>query len=216
MKTINTTNTVAHKKQRRKTMKTYLQLKKFSLWLIGAVLIGLTQVGTSQAFTPSATLDIHVSISGSKSLSIDTTSYNFGALAVNTSSVSAAAVTVTNDSTALLETYTLQGANAVSTGGGTTWNIAASTGVIDEYVLAGQFSASQPANTDTAWSSDSLTVGAIAATDTVLGNGTHAEAANAISPLSGSNDRKLWFRMITPLYVSDVTQRDATLTLAVQ
>ena len=107
----------------------------------------------------------------------------------------------------------MQGANAASSGGGTTWNIAASTGVIDQYVLAGQFSTAQPANVDSAWASDSLTVSPIAATDTVLGNGTHAEAANGISPLSGSNDRTLWLRMITPLYVSDVTQRNATADL---
>jgi hypothetical protein len=189
--------------------------KKLSIWLLGAMALGLTQVGTSYAFTQSASIDIHVTISATKSLSINTTHYNFGSMAVNTSSVSASAIAVTNDSGSLLETYTLQGANATSASG-TGWNIVASTGNIDEYVLAGQFSTAAPANTDTAWSNDALTTSAIPATDTVLGNGTHAEAANGVSPLTGSNVRNLWFRMITPLFVTDVSQRNATLTLAVQ
>ena len=191
------------------------RLRKTGLWLLALGVLGLTHVVTSHAAT-SAAIDIKVSISATKSLSIGTTHYNFGALAVNTSSVSASAIAVTNDSGSLLETYTLQGANAASTGGGTTWNIAASTGVIDEYVLAGQFSTAAPANDDTDWDNDALTTSAIPATDTVLGNGTHAQAGNGVSPLAGSNTRNLWFRIITPLYVTDVTQRNATLTLAVQ
>jgi hypothetical protein len=191
-------------------------LKKFSLWLIAGFAAILVMKTPAQAYTPSVGIDIHVSISATKSLGVNTTSYNFGALGVNTSSVSASAITVTNDSGGLLETYTLQGANAASVGGGTTWNIAASTGAIDEYVLAGQFSTAAPANTDTDWNSDVLTTSAIPATDTTLGNGTHAQAANGISPLSGSNTRSLWFRMITPLFVTDVTEHKATLTLAVQ
>ena len=136
-------------------------LKKFGLWLIAAFVAVVVGRTPAHASTDTVHIDIHVSISASKSLAINTTSYNFGALAVNTSSVSASAITVTNDSGALLETYTMQGANATSSGGGTTWNIAASTGVIDQYVLAFQSSSQlplMPANADsTLRNSDSLT-----------------------------------------------------------
>ncbi len=195
-------------------MKRSYSLIKVGLSLLAFAVLGLTNVATSNAAT-SAAIDIKVSINATKSLSIGSTVYNYGALSVNTSSVSSS-ILVTNDSGALVETYTLQGANAASTGGGTTWNIAASTGVIDEYVLAGQFSTAQPANSDAAWGSDAMTTSAVACTSTVFGNGVGGEAGSSVSPVGGSNTRNLWFRIITPLYVSDVTQRNATLTLAVQ
>jgi hypothetical protein len=153
-----------------------------------------------------------VSINATKSLSVDTTFYDFGAQAVNVSTLSTSAITVANDSGALIETYTLQGANAASTGGGTTWTLASSAGT-DQYALAAQFSTAQPGNVDASWSSDDLTTSAIAATSTVLGNGTAGESGAAVVP---SATRKLWFRMKTPTVVSDATQRKATLTLAVQ
>jgi len=161
---------------------------------------------TSQA------LDIKVSISATKSLSVDTTYYDFGGLAVSASSVTASAITVTNDSGALIETYTIQGANANSTGGGTNWTLAGSPGS-DTYALAAQFSSAAPADADGSWGSDDLTTSAIAATAAVLGNGTAGESGLSVSP---SATRKLWFRIKTPTAVSDTTQRKAVVTLAVQ
>ena len=189
--------------------------KNAGLWILAATAVVLAMKAPAQADTSFA-LDIKVSINATKALTVGSTHYNFGALAVNTSSVSATAVLVTNTSGALVETYTLQGANAASTSGGTTWSIVASTGVVDQYVLAGQFGTAASVNTDAAWANDALTTSAIVATDSVIGNGTPGETGLNVSPLAGSNTRNLWFRIITPLAVSDTTQRNATLTLAVQ
>ena len=92
---------------------------KVGFWVLAAAAVVLAIKAPAQAAT-SFSLDIKVSINATKALTVGSTHYNFGALAVNTSSVSATAVLVTNTSGALLQTYTLQGANAASTGGGTT------------------------------------------------------------------------------------------------
>ena len=160
----------------------------------------------------SQTLDIKVSISATKSLSAGTTTYDFGAQTVNLSTVSTSAIAITNNSGALVETYTIQGANAVSTGGGTTWTLAATPGT-DQYALAAQFSSAQPANADGSWSSGDLTTSGVACSATQFGNGTAAESGAGILP---SGARNLWFRMKTPTAVNDTTQRLAVVTLAVQ
>jgi len=184
---------------------------KLALGLIGAAFC-LTLASSARAGT-SANLDITVSISATKSLAVGTTSYDFGAQAVSIATVSATAIDVNNDSNGILETYTIQGANAASTGGGTTWTLVASTGTLDQYMLAAQFSTARPANSAAAWSSDDLTTSAVACSSTQFGNGTLGEAGTQVIPQS---HRNLWFRLGTPNVVSDVTQRKATLTLAVQ
>ena len=186
------------------------RIQKVGLSLMGAALGLIVMAKPSYAVT-SQSLDITVSILATKSLSVDTTYYDFGGLSVNTSSVSASAIVVTNDSGGLVETYTLQGADAASTGGGTTWTLAASTGT-DQYALGAQFSSARPTDADGSWGTDALTTSAITATDTVLGNGTLAEAGTAVVPAA---TRNLWFRIKTPGTVTDTTQRKATLTLAV-
>ena len=60
---------------------------KLSLWLLGAFVAIATSATTASAAT-SAAIDIKVSINATKSLSIGSTVYNYGALSVNTSSVS--------------------------------------------------------------------------------------------------------------------------------
>jgi hypothetical protein len=187
------------------------RLQRLSLGLVVGTLGLVTFAKPAHAAT-SQNLDITVSISATKSLSAGTTFYDFGALAVNSSSVSATAIAVTNDSGALIETYTLQGANASSTGGGTAWTLAAAPGS-DQYALAAQFSTARPTDADGSWGSDDLTTSAIAASSTVLGNGTAGESGASVAPAAARN---LWFRMKTPTSVSDTTQRKATLTLAVQ
>jgi len=179
------------------------------VWFASALLLiaGAARAGSS------ATLDITISISATKSLSIGTTSYDFGAQPVNTSTVSATAIDVNNDSNGVLETYTIQGANAASTGGGTSWTLDVATGTLDHYMLAAQFSTARPSNTVGAWSSDDLTTSAVACTATQFGNGTLGEAGTQVVP---NSHRSLWFRLITPNVVSDTTQRKATITLAVQ
>ena len=159
-----------------------------------------------------ANLDITVSISATKSLSLGATFYDFGASSVNTSVVSGSAVTVTNNSGALVETYTIQGANAPSTEGGTTWTLS-STPAQDTYALAAQFATSASSNVDANWASDDLTTSPITCTSTVLGNGTAGESGASVVP---SGARNLWFRIKTPTSLTEGGNHKATLTVAVQ
>ena len=192
-------------------MKIETRFKKFSLWLLASFVAIVVMKMPAHASTNTVHLDIHVSINAAKSLSIGTTSYNFGALAVNTSSVSAAAIVVTNDSTALQETYTVQGANAT---GGNGWTLNTSTGSLDNYVLGVQFASARPSDDDTTWSSSLASVSAVACSDSQFGAGSGQSGYQV--PAVGSITRNLWLRMITPLFVSDAVQKDTTVTLAVQ
>ena len=168
----------------------------------------------AHASTNTVHLDIHVSINASKSLSMPTTSYNFGVLSVNTSSVSATSIAVTNDSAALQETNTIQGANAT---GGNGWTLNTTTGTIDNYVFGVKFSSSTPApaNVDSAWTTSLTSLSVVACSDTQFGDGVHGNAGDQVSPVTATT-RNLWLRMITPLYVTDTTQKNITITLAVQ
>ncbi len=180
-------------------------------WLGMAVVVGTAFAASPAHAVNPQSIDITVSINATKSLSVNTTTYAFGSMAVNISSVSTSSITVTNNSGSLIETYSLTGANALSVGG-TNWTLAASPGT-DIYALAAQFSTAAPNDVDASWAADDLTTSAIVATQTVLGNGTLAQAGTAVVP---GGVRGLWFRMKTPTVVSDATQRKATLTLAVQ
>src|SRR5882672_6548653 len=104
------------------------------LWLALAVFGLMGLASEAKAYTPSQPLDIRVSINASKSLSVNTTFYNFGALPISSTVVSASSITVTNDSGGLVETYTIQGASATPVGAGTNWVLAASGGQ-DQYAL---------------------------------------------------------------------------------
>ena len=160
-----------------------------------------------------ANLDITVSISSTKSLTLGTSFYSFGAQSVNASVVSATSIDVTNASTALVESYAIAGADAPSTEGGTAWTLSTTPGV-DAFALAAQFSASAPSNADASWASDDLNnSSAVNASDTVLGNGTHADAGDQVMPGAA---RKLWFRLKTPTAISDGGNHKASLTISVQ
>jgi hypothetical protein len=159
-------------------------------------------------------LDIHVSINATKSLSVSSTFYNFGALSAGVSSVTASAITVTNTSSVLVETYTVQGANALSDTAGTNWTLAASTASADNYALAAQFSSGRPTDADVNWASDDLTTGSITCSASVFGNTTLAEAGTQVDPVT-STTRSLWFRIKTPGIVTDPSGHTATIVLAV-
>ncbi len=193
-------------------MKTHISFKKLSLWLIAMFVALVAAKAPVYAFTPSKSIDIKVFINASKSLNIGTTFYDFGLMNVNTSSVSATSILVTNDSGGLQETYAITGANAASTSGGTTWTLAASTGAIDTYVLGAQFSTAMPANTDATWNTSisSITLGNCSATQ--FGNTVLAQSGSTVAP---NATRNLWFRMITPVLVTDPSQRNATITVSV-
>ena len=110
----------------------------------------------------------------------------------------------------------MQGANALSQTGGTNWDIVASTGALDDYVLAAQFSTARPDNDEANWAIDDLDLTAQTCSATQFGNGNAGESGDAVSPTVGQYDRNLWFRIITPALVSDTTQRQATITVGVQ
>ncbi len=185
------------------------QLKR--LWPALAVLALVIAGQRTVSAATTQSVDIRVSISATKSLLAGTTVYNYGALSVNVSSVSSG-ITITNDSGALVETYTIQGANAASTGGGTTWTLASSTST-NQYALAAQFSTSQPTNADGSWGSDDTTTSATPCDTTTFGNGTPAQSGAGVLP---GATRTLWFRLKTPDAVSDTTQHLVTVTLGVQ
>jgi hypothetical protein len=196
--------------QRRLIMKS---IKKLTLWCAGAALAICSFSSPAKAVT-SQNIEIHVSINATKSLSTGATFYNYGALSVNVSSVSSS-ILVTNNSTSLVETYTLLAGNAISDAAGTNWTLAASTGT-NQYALGAQFSSAQPANTPAAWdATDYMTSVAQACTSTQFGNGVGGESGAGVSPVA-STTRNLWFRLHTPDVLTDPGAHTATVTLAVQ
>jgi hypothetical protein len=182
----------------------------FRKWLALLALGVAVFSATPAQAASSENLDIKVSVAAGKSISLSTGVYNFGALSANVSSVSAVAVEVTNASTGLIETYTIQGASATAAGG-TDWVLSTSTGT-NQYALAAQFSATRPADDDAQWSSDHLQFTPRTCSATDLGNGTEAESGYQVNP---GEVRYLWFRIKTPGIVSDMLEHKATLTLAV-
>ena len=156
-------------------------------------------------------VDIHVSISASKSLSVNTTFFDFGALDVRISSVSNGAIIVTNDSTALIETYTLMATDAISDSGGTDWTLASSTGP-DQVVLEAQFSDARPSDSNPNWSQDSVSNGTTTCTDNIFGNGTASESGQEVMPAA---TRNLWFRIRTPSSVTNGGPHTMTVTISV-
>ena len=186
--------------------------KRMTGWLIaGAVVLAF---GAKAHAAETQDLSIHVSITATKSLTAPTTHYTFGALTVNVASNSATALVVTNDSGALVETYRIQGGNAISDTAGTDWTLAGSPGV-NQYALAAQFSTARPDNVGGSWSDDDLTGSAITCTADVFGNGTAGQAGVDVSPADGVKDRNLWFRIQTPTVVDDTTPHTVTVTLSV-
>jgi len=160
-------------------------------------------------------VDIHVSIQSSKAISADTTSYDFGAIAINTSSNSAAPIVINNESTALIETYTIRGADAVSDSGGADWTLASSTDStgINTYALAAQFSSSRPDNEEASWAEDHLNkTTPVVCSTTVLGDGTANDEGAGVIP---GESRYLWLRIKTPTAVTDLTSHTATITVSV-
>ena len=189
---------------------------KLSLITMGMATFAFLFVSQAHADNPGL-IDIKVSISATKSLTLGTSSYNYGALSVGVSSVSSS-ILVTNDSGALVESYSLQGQDADINGGGDVWSLAASTSAVaDDYALAAQFSTAQPTDVDASWASDSLTTGSQNCTDhDTFGNTSAGQSCFQVSPTGGSNARNLWFRIKTPGLVNSVAQHLAVITLGVQ
>ena len=187
------------------------RLKSSYLWLVGAAMAFALFASPTKA--QAQNLDIHVSITATKSLSVNTTFYDFGALPASSAAVSASSITVTNTSSVLIETYTIQGANAISDSGGTNWTLASST-ASEQFALAGQFSNSTPANTDAAFTSDDMTSSPVTCSATVFGNGTVGESGSSVDPVT-TPARGLWFRLRTPSITADSGAHKITIVLAV-
>jgi hypothetical protein len=191
------------------------QTKKKLLGLLAGLSIAMLLQSKAFASTNTVHVDIHVSINATKSLAVNTSYYDYGALSVNISSVSSNLV-VTNDSGGFMESYALQGANAVSDAGGTNWTLNQTQITTDTYRLGAQFSNAQPSNLDASWNSDYLTTTlANITTDQIFGNNTPSESGYQVRAVT-QNTRNLWFRMHTPDVVTDAGAHTATVTIAVQ
>lgn len=185
--------------------------KHFFLAVIAAAAAMGALIPSSAKAAAVENVDIHVSVIGAKSLAVNTTYFDFGALSISASSVSAQAIQVTNTSTVFIETYTITGANAISDSNGTDWALAASTGP-NQFALSAQFSDDPPADLDAAWADDALSLSPITCGTDVLGNGTPSDSGSAVMP---GGLRQLWFRIKTPSAVSDNGPHTITLTLSV-
>jgi hypothetical protein len=192
------------------------KMKKLTLAVLSMAAVAL--FGSKAHAVNPGYIDIKVSISATKSLSIGTTNYSYGTLGIGVSSVSAAGIVVTNDSGGYIEDYSLQGANADIVGGGDVWNLNTSTSAAnDDYALAAQFSTARPNDVDADWANDALTTGAQNCTDDdTFGNTTAGQSCFQVSPLTGSRNRNLWFRIKTPGAVNNLSQHLAVVTLGVQ
>ena len=168
------------------------------------------------ASTDTVHVDIHVSITAAKSLAANTTSYNFGALPVSSAAVAGSSITITNDSGTLIESYSVQGGNAISQGAGTNWTLAASPAV-DTYQLDAQFGNARPALADGSWTYDNITAAVgPCSTDQTFGNNVSGESCFQVSPLVSVKDRALWFRLKTPTAVTNPNEHIATVNISVQ
>jgi hypothetical protein len=170
-------------------------------------------------------VDIHVSISASKSVAITgSTITTFGALPVSAAAVSGSSITVTNDSGAYIESYALQGANATSDTNGTPWTLSLTTGT-NQYALGAMFGdgSTAPANTTAVWGYNNaalyLTSGVQNCSATQFGNNVAGQTGVSVDPDPAStytNNRALWFRMITPSVTSGTEGRTAKVYISVQ
>jgi len=188
--------------------------RSLGIRLIGA-LFALTSLFTEARAADNVNIDIHVSINASKSVMASATYYHFGAIDINTSSNSATPITITNNSLALVETYTIQGADAISETAGTNWTLAddpGSTG-LNTYALAAQFTSSRPDNADGSWTSDDLNrLTAVTCTSSVLGDGS---AGDEGTDVEAGGARSLYFRLKTPTTTSDGGAHTAQILLSV-
>jgi hypothetical protein len=184
------------------------------LRILGAAVILASFIGPLKA-ADNVDIDIHVSIYATKEVTASDTFYYFGAIPIDTSSNSATAIVITNNSTALIETYTIQGGDAISDTAGTDWTLAASTDSTgpNTYALAAQFSSARPDNQEASWMSDHLNrLTPVTCTTTVLGDGSAGDEGASVDP---SDTRDLYFRILTPTSTADGGAHTATINLSV-
>lgn len=177
--------------------------------------LSLLFCGRAAHAASTASVVLKVSISNTKSFSVDISTWNFGAMAANATSVSSSPITVTNDSGGVTETFQLQFSTPTVAPSGWLPSASWNTTTPENYVLGGQFSDTQPPNADGSWGSDIITTSLQSCTQSVFGNGTLAESGSSV-PANSSNTRKLWFRIETPASTTDATQHNIYVTLSMQ
>jgi hypothetical protein len=184
-------------------------MKTNKLWLALAALAVLAIASTAKAANPQ-NLDIRVSINATKDLTVDSTYYTFAAIPVSSEAVSASSITVTNSSTGLIQTYTLQGADAYTLTADT-WTLSDVGIGANTYMMGAIFHNATPALGDFGSEDNLNSSTALVANATVLSNGGETGASVA----SGAA-RHLWFMIFTPSSVADPSTHKATIVLAVQ
>jgi hypothetical protein len=188
-----------------------MTIRKAGIWAaVTAVLLG-TLTGTARATSP-ASFTITVTVNASLSLNLGgSTVYNFGTISPSTEVVSTAAIVVTNDSTGLVEDYTIVSSTFfATTGGGPNWNISGTlNGGTDVFALCAAMATSQ------------MTVSSFTAAGTETcfvanqtGSATYMNTAqfetSAVSGNAGNGDhvpaagvRDLWLYFASPTQISD-------------
>ena len=155
-----------------------------TLLLLGVVVFVSSK---SWALNP-ASVTVTVSISGSLSVSVNPNSYAFGALGVDVGSIAASAITVTNNSTAFRETYSLSASNTAD------WTLAAAP-ASNTFVLAATFSSGAPGGSFVDVNHD-LTGGSVACSATQFAGNQTCQQVNVGTALS------MWFEIVTPTQTS--------------
>jgi len=164
-----------------------------SLVLLFAV--ALFASSKSWAVNP-ASVAVSVTISGSLSVSVNPNTYSFGSLATNTGSIAASAITVTNNSTAFRETYSLSASNTAD------WTLAGAQGS-NQFVLAATFSSGMPGGSFVD-ANHSLTGSSVACSATQFAGNQVCQQVNVGTALS------MWFEIVTPTQTSSSATETST------
>jgi hypothetical protein len=183
-----------------------------------ALLLGMF-APPAKAATPSGSLTILVTVNASLSINLSgPTTYNFGTIAPAAVVASTAAIVVTNDSSGLVEDYTITSSTFIATGG-TNWNISGTlTAAQDVFALGAAISPS-------AMTVSSFTT-SMALPVTQTGSATYMNTSQfGTGGLSGANTngdhvasaatRNLWIYFAAPTGITsgDGAQQSATVTL---
>ncbi|MBL0349242.1 MAG: hypothetical protein IPP68_02555 [Elusimicrobia bacterium] len=176
-----------------------------ALLMMGAVVMA----GAAMAATTD-TVVLTVTPTGTKSLSIDRVSYDFGALNLGTTGNISSSSTVTNDGT-LAATWAMR----VSVDDGV-WVASTSVGA-DRYALYSLLNAAAPVSADfnSGGGFDDVVVSAGAGLGRVSTGTNYTGTQSGVGVLAGTT-RGLWFRLDMPTSSSVATQRSFTVEVEAQ
>ncbi len=176
-----------------------------ALLMMGAVMMAGAAMAAS-----TDTVVLTVTPTGTKSLSIDRVSYDFGALNLGTTGNISSSSTVTNDGT-LAATWAMR----VSVDDGV-W-VASTTVGADRYALYSLLNAAAPVSADfnSGGGFDDVVVSAGAGLGRVSTGTNYSGTQSGVGVLAGST-RGLWFRLDMPTSSSVATQRSFTVEVEAQ